>query len=145
MSCGETAEPIDLPLGLWTWVDRRKHKFNRIRQVAPLYTISIVFARWRQCAHIGWHIGATWQIRLRRRRGLMSNYFDHLLTMFQSHFRLLYVSGFWGLRPDPTGGLPLDPTGGLLSSSLLFCTTQQNPGCVPGWSKSSIAFPLHCL
>jgi len=25
---------------------------------------SIVFVRWRQCAHMGGHIGATWQIRL---------------------------------------------------------------------------------
>jgi len=30
------AEPIDLPFGLWTLVQRRKDKFNRIRQVAPL-------------------------------------------------------------------------------------------------------------
>jgi len=30
------AEPIDLPLGLWTGVGRWKHKFNRIRQVAPM-------------------------------------------------------------------------------------------------------------
>jgi len=27
------AEPIDLPFGLWIRGDRRKHKFNRIRQV----------------------------------------------------------------------------------------------------------------
>ena len=25
---------------------------------------SVVFARWRQCAHMGGHIGATWRIRL---------------------------------------------------------------------------------
>ena len=36
MSCAEAAEPIDLPSGLWTRVCRRKHKFNHIRQVAPL-------------------------------------------------------------------------------------------------------------
>jgi len=31
------AEPIDLPFGyVWTRVGRRKHMFNRIRQVAPL-------------------------------------------------------------------------------------------------------------
>jgi len=35
-SCTITAEPIDLPFGLWTWVGRRKHKFNRICQVAPM-------------------------------------------------------------------------------------------------------------
>jgi len=26
-----------------------------------------IFARWRQCAHMGRHIGATWRIRLNRR------------------------------------------------------------------------------
>jgi len=30
------AEPIDLPFGLWTRVGRRKHKFNRICQLAPV-------------------------------------------------------------------------------------------------------------
>jgi len=36
MSCTKTAEPIDLPFGLLTWVGRRKHKFNRIHQAAPM-------------------------------------------------------------------------------------------------------------
>jgi len=36
MSCAKMAEPIEIPFGLWTWVGRRKHKFNRIRQVAPM-------------------------------------------------------------------------------------------------------------
>ena len=31
------AEPIDLPFGLWTRVGRRKHKFNHIRKVAPIW------------------------------------------------------------------------------------------------------------
>ena len=30
------AEPIGLPFELWTRMGRRKHKFNRIRQVAPM-------------------------------------------------------------------------------------------------------------
>jgi len=34
--CVKTAEPIETPFGLWTRVSRRKHKFNRIRQVAPM-------------------------------------------------------------------------------------------------------------
>jgi len=36
--CAKTAEPIDLPFGLWTLVvlGRRKHKLNHIRQVAPI-------------------------------------------------------------------------------------------------------------
>jgi len=32
--CAKMAELIDLPFGLWNQVGRRKHKFNRIRQVA---------------------------------------------------------------------------------------------------------------
>jgi len=49
MSCAKMAEPIDLPFGLWTLVGRRKHKL-------------IIFARLLQCAVMGGHIGATWQI-----------------------------------------------------------------------------------
>jgi len=30
------AEPIDLPFALWTRMGQRKHKFNRICQVAPM-------------------------------------------------------------------------------------------------------------
>jgi len=36
VSCAKTAEPIDLPFGLWTPLGRRMHKFNRIRLVAPM-------------------------------------------------------------------------------------------------------------
>jgi len=39
-------------------------------------TSSTVFAKWRQCALTG---GTFAVVRLRRRCGLMSNYFDHLL------------------------------------------------------------------
>jgi len=35
VSRSNTAEPIDLPFGLWTGVRRGMHKFNRNRQVAP--------------------------------------------------------------------------------------------------------------
>jgi len=41
MSCVKTAELIDLLFGLWTRVGRRKHKFNRIRQVANTIEPSI--------------------------------------------------------------------------------------------------------
>jgi len=44
------AEPIDWPFGLWIWVNQRKHKFNRIRQVAPMCPYGR--ARWRQVANI---------------------------------------------------------------------------------------------
>jgi len=36
VSCAETSEPIDLPFRLWTWVGRRKHKFNHMPQVAQM-------------------------------------------------------------------------------------------------------------
>jgi len=36
VSCAKMAERIDLPFRLWTRIGRRKHKFNRIRQVAPM-------------------------------------------------------------------------------------------------------------
>jgi len=36
LSCAKTAEPIHLPFRLWTWVGRRMHKFNCIRQVASM-------------------------------------------------------------------------------------------------------------
>jgi len=48
VSCAKTAEPIDLPFGLWTRVGPRKHKFNRVRRHALM----------------GGHIGAIWRIRL---------------------------------------------------------------------------------
>jgi len=35
------AELIDLPFGLWTWVSGRKHKSNRIRQLANTIELSI--------------------------------------------------------------------------------------------------------
>jgi len=46
---GRTAEQIDLPFGLWTRVGRRKHKFNRIRQVASV--CSHGKAHWRHLAN----------------------------------------------------------------------------------------------
>jgi len=36
VNCAKTAETIDLAFGLWIQVGRRMHKFNRIRQVAPM-------------------------------------------------------------------------------------------------------------
>jgi len=35
---------------VWVWEGPRKHMFNRIGQVAPVCTSSILFARWHQCA-----------------------------------------------------------------------------------------------
>ena len=67
------AKSIDLPFGCglgWAW---RKHKFNRIRQVEPM-----------RPPFMGGHIGPPeehdFTVRLRRRCGFMSNYFDHLFS-----------------------------------------------------------------
>jgi len=49
VSCAKTAEPVDLPFGLWTRVGRRKHKFNRIHQVAPMRPHGR--AHWRHLAN----------------------------------------------------------------------------------------------
>jgi len=57
--CAKTAEPIDLPFGLWTWVDQRKHRFNCIRQVEPVCPLEPM-------CPMGGHIGVTWKIRLNR-------------------------------------------------------------------------------
>jgi len=43
------AESVDLPFDLTTWVGRMKHKFNRIRQVAPKCPHGT--AHWRHMAN----------------------------------------------------------------------------------------------
>ena len=43
------AELIDLPFGLWTQVGRKRHNFNRIRQVAPM--CRPMWAHWRHLAN----------------------------------------------------------------------------------------------
>jgi len=60
----KTAEPIDLPFGLWPRVVLRKHKFNRIRQVASMCPHGSLGGC--QSAAMGGHIDATWRIRLNR-------------------------------------------------------------------------------
>jgi len=49
VSCAKTADAIDLPFSLWTWLGQRKHKFNRVCQVAPMYPH--VMAHWRHLAN----------------------------------------------------------------------------------------------
>ena len=49
VNCAKTAEPIDLPFGLWTRVGLRKHKFNRIRQAAPMCCYGLV--HWHHLAN----------------------------------------------------------------------------------------------
>jgi len=49
VTCAKTAELIVMPFGLWTLMGRRKHKFNRMRQVAPM--CPHVKADWRHLAN----------------------------------------------------------------------------------------------
>ena len=61
-------------------------------------TSSITFARWRQCAHMGGRIGATWRIRLNHPSAAamrIFNYFDHLL------FLLALLRSPYGIGPRP--------------------------------------------
>jgi len=73
VSCAEIAESINLLFGLWTWVGRRKHDFNRICQVAPM------------CPHGRAHLAPPSKydrtVHLGQRCGLISNYFDHLFFL----------------------------------------------------------------
>jgi len=50
-------EPIDFLFGLWTLVGQRKHRFNRVRQVAPLSAYGR--ARWHHLANTIEHPSAT--------------------------------------------------------------------------------------
>jgi len=49
VNSAKTAELIEMPFGLWTRVGPRKHKFNRIRQVAPMCPHGK--AHWRHMAN----------------------------------------------------------------------------------------------
>ena len=53
----EVSKRVQSYFAVWV-VDSGRRKHN--------CTSSIIFARWRQCAHKGGHIGATWRIRLKR-------------------------------------------------------------------------------
>jgi len=81
MSCAKTAEPIQMPFGLCSRMGPRKHV---------------------------WHGGTLaqpgeydWTVRMRRRCGLMSNYFDHLFVNWYWRWRAgiqeqcLLPSGVW--------------------------------------------------
>ena len=48
MSYAEAAEQIDLLFELWTWVGRMKHKFNRTRQVVPMYQKTLCYELCKQ-------------------------------------------------------------------------------------------------
>jgi len=122
MSGANVAEPVELPFGLWTWVGRRRHKFNRIRQVVPVcpttlcrdlcrngrtdwFAICVLDLSGPKEAQVqsyspgGANVSSwegtlappgeyDWTIPLRRRCGLISNYFDHLL--FKLHRDVLW-------------------------------------------------------
>jgi len=70
------AEPIDLLFGLWR-VGQRKHKYNRIHQVAPMCPHGTT--HWRHEGTLAPPGKYDWTVRLQWQCGLMSNYCDHLL------------------------------------------------------------------
>jgi len=64
---------IDVPFGLWTRVGRKKHKFSRIRQVAPMCPYGRTY--WRHLANIIKPSICGGDAALCQ----LSDYFDHLL------------------------------------------------------------------
>ena len=75
VSCAKMAEPIDLTFVLWTLVCRKKHKFNRIRQVAPVCHHGR--ARWL-------HLANTIEPSVSDGHAVMSNCFEHLLLSWSA-------------------------------------------------------------
>jgi len=72
-----------LPWAVQKWLNRSICCLGGRLGWAKGSTSSIVFARWRQRALMGGHIGATWWIQLLQQCGLMSTYFDHLLCLWR--------------------------------------------------------------
>jgi len=74
MSFAKTAEPIDLSFGLWTPVRRMKHNFNRIHQLAPMWTHGRTYCR---------HLVNTIEPSVCGGDvpSILSNYFEHLLSL----------------------------------------------------------------
>ena len=84
----------------------------------------------RQCRYATFYLCKDLQLRLpvAQPRGT----WVHVPRHRRRRWKLGFVSGFWGLRPQiPTGALPLDPAGGLPSPDPLFCPPQQIPGYAP--------------
>jgi len=61
---------------------------------------SVVFARWRQCALMGWHIGATWRIRWNRPCAAEMRPYVKLLWPLKRHRSTRYVNAACCYRPS---------------------------------------------
>ena len=115
-------------------------------------TNSIVFARWHHWALTGQHNGPTWRlrlnVRLRRRWGVMSNYFDHLLYLLPYEppqfvaWRWLYApaarlacweSSLATLLPPPVSSLQTSPTDVGRNERPPSATHAQWPGVGGSW------------
>jgi len=84
--CAKAMEPIDLLFGLWTREGRRKHNFDRIRQVAPLGREGTLAPPEPSIIH------------LRQWCGLM---FGHpLVSIIRSHRSTTYVDAAYCYRPS---------------------------------------------
>jgi len=75
---GGPRELVQIPHGkgqFWGGKGWRKHKFSCIHQVAPMCTVSIIFARWRQCAQMAQNAHCTTEwIQLNRPSAVMQSY-----------------------------------------------------------------------
>jgi len=62
VSPAKTAEPIEMPFGLWAWMGPRNHLLHGSPEVLRDVAMATIF----RLSVYGVHIGATWQIRLNR-------------------------------------------------------------------------------
>jgi len=76
-------KPIHSPFRLWTRVGRRMHKFNRIRQVAPMCPCGRT-----PCRHLSNNIEHPCTAAMR----LMANYFDHLLPLDTTTYTVAQIA-----------------------------------------------------
>jgi len=82
VSPAKTVEPIEMPFGLWARMGPKNHVLDEGPQVLRDVAMATVFVfLYMECtlAPPGEY---DWTVRVRRRCGLMSNYFDHLLLHF---------------------------------------------------------------
>jgi len=80
-----------LPWAVQKWLNRLICRLGCGLGCAEGCTSSVVFARWRQCALPCGKYDLT--VRVRRRCGLTSNYFDHLLYCLVLSAIYLYAKG----------------------------------------------------
>jgi len=79
--CAKTAEPIEMPFGLWTRMDPRNQVLDGGPQVPRDVAMATIFVFLYMGCTLALPDEYDWTVRVRRRCGLMSNYFDHIIII----------------------------------------------------------------